>query len=330
METNRMLSVALLGGGAWGRTLVRSVQGKSDRIRFVSIVTRTPASAAAFAAETALPVHDDYAAALADPSIAGIVIATPHSQHIEQIERAAAAGKHVLVEKPLALTRADVARAYDACARAGVVLALGHNRRFLPAVTEIETLVREGALGTLLLLEANFSGPSGWRHAASSWRASAAESPWGGMTGKGLHMSDLMIMLAGPIVEVDALSTRRVLDADLDDTTITRMRFASGAAGTLATLTATADMFRLGVYGSRGFAELCGNERLRIKLNDGTERIVDFPPLDIERAELESFADTVAGRRAFPVTREEAENNIAYLEGIGRSIASKGQVPVEP
>jgi predicted dehydrogenase len=77
-----------------------------------------------------------------------------------------------------------------------------------------------------------------------------------GMTGKGLHMSDLMIMLAGPIVEVDALSTRRVVQADLDDTTVTRMRFATGAAGTLATLTATADIFRLAIYGSQGFAEL--------------------------------------------------------------------------
>lgn len=323
-----MLNVALLGGGSWGRTLVRSVHGKSDRIRFVSIVTRTPAKAAAFAAETGLPVHDDYAAVLADPGIAGVVIATPHSQHVDQIERAAAAGKHVFVEKPLALTRADAAHAFDACARAGVVLAVGQNRRYLPAIGEIARLVREGSLGTLLLLEANFSGPSGWRHATSSWRASAGESPWGGMTGKGLHMSDLMIMLAGPIVEVDAVSTRRVLNTDLDDTTVTRMRFASGAAGTLATLTATADIFRLAVFGSKGLAEVSGPDRLRIKFNAGTERATDYPAFDIERAVLEGFADAIAGRCAFPVIREQVENNIAYLEAIGRSIASKGPVPV--
>jgi predicted dehydrogenase len=324
-----MLNVALLGAGAWGRTLVRSVHGKSDRIGFASIVTRTPSNAAALVAETGLPVHDDYAVVLADAGIAGVVIATPHSQHVEQVERAAAAGKHVFVEKPLALTRAGVTRAYDACARAGVVLALGQNRRYLPAFGEMARLVREGALGTLLLLEANFSGPSGWRHAASTWRAAADESPWGGMTGKGLHMSDLMITLAGPIVEVDALSTRRVLQADLDDTTVTRMRFATGAAGTLATLTATADIFRLAIYGSQGFAELSGHERLRIKLNDGTERMTDYPPVDIERAVLEGFADAIAGRRQFPVSREQAENNIAYLEAIGRSIAVQLPVRVE-
>ncbi len=126
------------------------------------------------------------------------------------------------------------------------------------------------------------------------------------MTGKGLHMSDLMILFAGSITEVDARSKRRVLTADLDDTTIMLIGFASGATATLATLTATADMFRLQVFGSKGWAALEGHDRLRLALIGESERLIDFPSVDIERAELEAFADAVAAGAPFPVTRKEA------------------------
>ena len=323
-----MLNAAVIGLGGWGQKLAQSVHGKSDKLQIACGVTRTVSKAAEFARSTGIPVTDDYETVLRDPAIDAVIIATPHSQHVEQVVRAAAAGKQVFVEKPLALTRAAVSEAFEACERAGVLLAVGQNRRFLPAVQEIRRLIGEGGLGVLLHIEANFSGPSGARHAASSWRANAEESPWGGMTGKGLHMSDLMILFAGPITEVDARSKRRVLTADLDDTTIMLIGFASGATATLATLTATADMFRLQVFGSKGWAALEGHDRLRLALIGESERLIDFPPADIERAELEAFADAVAAGAPFPVTRKEVENNIAFLEAIGRSVATSGPATV--
>ncbi len=323
-----MLNAAIIGLGGWGQRLVHSVHGKSDKIRIACGVTRTPAKAAEFSRETGIPLTSDYAAMLADPAIDAVIIATPHSQHVDQIVAAAGAAKQVFVEKPLALTRADVAEAFDACEKAGVLLAVGQNRRFLPAVREINRLIREDELGTILHMEANFSGPSGAHHATSSWRASAAESPWGGMTGKGLHMSDLMILFAGEIAEVDARSRRRILTADLDDVTVMLMAFAFGATATLATLTATADMFRLRVFGSKGWAELDGHNRLHLAFIGQEPRVIDFFAKDIERAELEAFA-AAAGKSVYPVTRQQAENNIAFLEAIGRSVAASGPAPVE-
>ncbi len=323
-----MINAAIIGLGSWGQKLVRSVHGRSDAIRIASAVTRTPAKVADFAAETGIPVGQDYAAALADPAIDAVIIATPHSQHVEQVVQAAAAGKHVFIEKPLALTRADVATAFDACERAGVVLAVGQNRRFLPAVARIRQLVADDRLGQLLHVEGNFSGPSGFRHAKSTWRATPEESPWGGMTGKGLHVSDLMISFMGPISEVDARSIRQVLTADLDDTTSMLLGFASGATGYLASLTATADIWRLQLFGSKGWVEMQGHDRLRIALIGEAERVEDMPASDIERAELEAFAAAVERRAPYPVTRAEAENNIAFLEAIGASIAARGPAPV--
>jgi predicted dehydrogenase len=141
-------------------------------------------------------------------------------------------------------------------------------------------------------------------------------------------MSDLMIEFLGPIAEVDARSKRQVLTGSLDDTTVMLLGFASGATGTLATLIATADMFRFRLFGSKGWAELEGPNRLRVAIIGEAERILDFPPANIERAELEAFADAVEGATPFPVTRAQAENNIAFLEAIGQSVATGGPAAV--
>ncbi len=323
-----MLNAAIIGLGSWGQRLARSIHGKSGRIRIVRSVTRTVSKAADFSRETGIPVGDDLESVLGDPAIDALIIATPHTQHVEQTVRAAEAGKHVFVEKPIALKRAHVVEAFDACERAGVVLAVGQNRRFLPAAQEMHRLIREGTLGELLHIEGNFSGPSGYRHAMSSWRASAEESPWGGMTGRGLHMTDLMILFAGPITEVDARSKRRVLTVDFDDTTVILLGFASGATGYFATITATAELFHLRVFGSKGWAALEGQDRLRLSPIGEQQRVTDFPPADMERAELEAFADAVEGGAPFPVARAEAENNIAFLEAIGRSVDAGGPAAV--
>ena len=88
-------------------------------------------------------------------------------------------------------------------------------------------------------------------------------------------------------------------------------------------------MFRLRVFGSRGWAALEGHNRLHLAFIGQEPRAIDFSPKDIERAELEAFADAAAGKAAFPVTRQQAENNIAFLEAIGRSVAASGPAPVE-
>src|SRR5690348_13923257 len=129
-----MLRAAIVGLGSWARTLVGSVHGHSDELRFVAACTRTPASAEAYCLEHGLQLTDDYAGLLADRSIDAVVLATPNSLHETQIVQAAAAGKHVYVEKPFALTTTSARTAIAAVERAGVTLAVGLNRRFHPSM----------------------------------------------------------------------------------------------------------------------------------------------------------------------------------------------------
>ena len=123
------LNIAVIGLGWWGRIIVPLIK-TSDRLRVVRVADPAPA-AAGFAADHGLPLgsFDD---ALRDPQVQGVVVCTPHTQHTEQIVRAAQAKKHVFCEKPLSLSRADVLRAVDACNRNGVKLAVGHEKRFEP------------------------------------------------------------------------------------------------------------------------------------------------------------------------------------------------------
>lgn len=315
-----MLDAAIVGLGSWGRTLVYSVQGKSERIRFVRAVTRTPASAQGYAAAIGLPLSDDFGALLKDRSVDALVLATPHSQHVEQVKAAARAGKHVLVEKPLAVTRAEAEEAVKACRRAGVTFGVAHNRRFLPATRRLQELARDGALGRLLHVEGNMSGPSGRRHTASNWRADPSESPAGGMTGKGVHLLDLMISLFGPVKRADVRSLRQVMTGELDDTTSMLLDFESGATGYLATITATPDVWRLQAFGTKGWAEMRGTRYLAVRtMEDGQEDIESFDEFDTVRAELEAFADAVAGIAPYPIPNEEVVAGAAALEAIVES-----------
>jgi|MDTC01.1.fsa_nt_gb predicted dehydrogenase len=318
-----MINAAILGIGDWGRQLVRVVQGESEMIRFVAGATGRKERARAFAGETGIDLRNNLADLLSDDAIDAVVLATPHSQHAAQIRQVAAAGKAVLVEKPFTLTRASAEEAARACEAAGIVCALGHTRRFLPALVKLCEVVRGGALGQVIHVEGQFNTDEGYGLAAGHWRSSQAESPAGGMTGFGIHVMDALISFLGPIAQVTAMSERRVLRSNLNDTTVVLFRFEAGYSGYLATLTATAPFWRIHVFCSDGWIEMCGESRLVIKKRNEAEDVLDFPPLDplhaeldAARAELEAFARAVSGGPPYPLPLDQAVHGTAVLEAI--------------
>src|SRR5207244_2355518 len=156
-----MIRAAIVGIGRWGRTLVGAAQGKSEAFRFIAGQTRTRAKAEAFCAEHGIALRDSLDEILADPAIDAVVFATPHSEHGAQVERAAAAGKHVFMEKPFTLDRRSAARALDRVARAGVVLGLDYPRRFPHAGRELEAAIGDNAEDTASVMCGFAGGMSG-------------------------------------------------------------------------------------------------------------------------------------------------------------------------
>jgi hypothetical protein len=195
-----MLRAAQVGLGWWGKTLVESVQGTSDVIQFVAAVSRRqPDDHQRFAAAQGLRLYATYEAALADPQVDAVVLATPHSLHSAQVIAAAQAKKHVFCEKPFALTKADAEAAVSATRHAQVTLGLGYNRRFHPEMTRLRDQIRSGALGTILHVEATMTFPNGLFLTPDAWRADTHETPCGALTPMGVHAIDGMIDLCGPI-----------------------------------------------------------------------------------------------------------------------------------
>jgi len=320
-----MLRAAIYGLGRWGNTLVESVK-ESGKFRFVRGVSRNPENHREFSQKTGIKVVSSYGRVLKDPDIDAVVLATPHSLHPKQIALAAKAGKHVFVEKPMTLTRKSAEKSVEACRAAGVTLGVGFNRRHAPAFVEMMRRIRAGEIGDVLHIEAAHSGPTGYRLAPDSWRSTREEAPAGGMTARGIHTLDTMIQIAGLVTNVYAFSDKRkhAPEITMDDTTSMLLKFASGATGYLSTIFVTAELWRVHVFGSKGWLESRGDTDLTVRGLDGAPAKVPLEAVSKERAELEAFADAVAGRKPFLVPAEEAVNGVAVLEAIVAS-AAKGK-----
>ena len=334
-----MIRAAIVGLGRWGRTLVGAVQEKSEAIRFTAGQTRTRSKAEAFCTEHGIALMDSLDEVLADPAIDAVVFATPHSEHGGQVERAAAAGKPVFMEKPFTLDRKTAARALDAVARSGVALGVAYPRRFHPGMRELKARIDDGRLGTIAHCSAEQNAPAGLFMHPQSWRALASEAPAGGMTASGVHNLDAMIHLFGPIDEVYARSVRRAVSYDAEDTTSVMLGFASGVSATLLCCIATAVGYRLAVFGTKGCAELVTPE-LDFRFSATPEampagrhaaaapEIIQNRGFNTLLAELEAFAAAIRGEAPYPITPEEILHAVAAFEAVVQSAASHQPVRV--
>jgi predicted dehydrogenase len=331
-----MIRAAIIGLGRWGRSLVASVQGKSDDIRFVRAHTRTRSTARAFCRDHDLPLADSYEQILADPNVDAVVLATPHSLHERQIMAAAAAGKHVHVEKPITLTRASADAAVAAARKAGVVLAVGYCRRFHPSVVELRRRLKEGRLGTVVSMLAQHTTSTAQFIAPDNWRAAPEEAPGGALTAVGVHALDHMIEFAGRVRDVRCV-TARTIPGPSDDTTTVMLRFESGATGLIFCSVATATNFSFTLYGSKGLAEISRPDLQRLRFVPTSDQaptgavgappdeISEHPGFDMLRAELTEFARAIRQHTPYPVPLDEVLHGMSVFDAIVRAGRS-GQI----
>lgn len=333
-----MLRCASIGLGWWGGEHAVAIRGKSELLRIEACHTDSGDGAAdsaamrRFAERFGARPYVRFDDLLRDKGIDALIITTPHSRHVPQIIAAAQAGKHVFVEKPLALTVESGRSAIEACRRAGVVLAVGHNRRFTSALKAIKELVDRGALGTILHAEAHFSWPGGLSYTKGYWRADPAEAPAGAMTATCIHMIDSLAHLLGPIERVIAAHTKhRAVPLGIDDTTAFLVEFTSGPTGYIGGTIAAPDMSSLNLYGSAAsiYAGI-DEEQVTFHRALGAREALPIEPAETLRLELEEFASACAGQGRFRVDPEEALRNVAVMEAVIKAARSGGAAMVRP
>jgi len=331
-----MLKVAQVGLGWWG-SQVTSVLEDSDKIEVVCGVDPSPEMAERFTSEHGLPVYPDYQQALDDPNVEGVILTIPHRLHEQAVVQAAAAGKQIFCEKPLALTEASAVRMVQACDEAGVIMGIGHERRFEPAWEEIKRMADAGEFGTIIHMEAHWSHDRWLNMAADNWRGSKEEAPAAGWTGMAVHLSDMMLSLVGNAVEAHAYVEKRILVIPTGDVVSAHLKFADGTTGYIAALSATPDYARFAVYGSHAWAEARETQHVDPggttqffvrRRGDAEQTRTDFEPASPVKAGYEHWADAVAGRVEYRFNNAERLGNVAILEAVVKSADSAKLEPV--
>ena len=320
-----MINAAMVGLGRWGQTILNSIQGKSERLRIVHGVSKEPDPARELAARHGFRLSADLEDAIADPGVQAILLATPHSLHVEQVRQVAAAGKPVWCEKPLALTRAEAERAVAAMRAANVPLGSGNNKRCFASMRELKRVVDSGAIGKVLHIEGHFSNEHSTR-VSGGWRDDPSESPGAGMTGAGLHVLDSFVNLAGPICYVDARAITKKAPPDPRDAVAVLCEFAGGATGVMGTVRAAPMFWRMHVFGTDGSAEARGEDDLIVAKIAGPTEERRFEHVDSLRTLLEAFADAVEGKAPFPVTPAQMLDVIGAFEAVIKSLATGAPV----
>ncbi len=330
-----MINAAIVGLGWWGKTLVDSVQDKSEMIRFTAAHNRTRAKAEDYCRAKNIRLHDDVSSIFLDPSIDAVVFAARHNERSNQVVQTAKAGKHVFVEKPFALELHAADVALNAVAASGVVLAVGYQRRFHPSMIELKKRLRDGRLGTVTQCAGEASAPAGLRLPKESWRLDPNEVPAGGLTALGVHVVDGMIDLFGRIEEVYCMSRRRVAP-QIDDGTTVVFGFENGMVGSLVMSMASALNYRFAVYGTKGLAEISTPSLDVLRFVTVPEAMphgqpAATPPETIQtmgfdplRAELEAFANAISTKTAYPLPVIDIRHGVEVFEAIV-SASTSGQ-----
>jgi len=200
----------------------------ADRSRIVAVMRRNPEAAQPFADEHGIAIRtDDAAAVIEHPHVHIVYVATPPSTHLQYVEQVAAAGKHVLVEKPMGLTAAEDQRMIDACDAAGVQLFVAYYRRFHPHVQAMKRMIEAGKIGRPLLAQIDFEQPMP-ADGDIGWRGDPQVSGGGLAADVVAHRLDLLDYLFGPPVDIAGHSTRSTRNLAVEGAAVASVRSESG------------------------------------------------------------------------------------------------------
>ncbi len=325
------MRVAVVGLGWWGKQIIACLE-KSSRFDIAMGVDPTPpADIEGFRKSHPFKLSHSLDDALSDGRVEGVVLATPHALHEQQALSVIAAGKNLFCEKPLTMTAEGAKRVVTACRRAGKVLGVGHERRFEPAFEEVQRLVSEGALGKILLLDANVSHDNFRKLAKDNWRLSPESAPAGMMTAVGIHMTDLFIKLAGPAKEVRARSASLIFQPPAEDFVRADILFKSDAIGAFTALSIAPFYARFTIYGDAGWVEVISEANvdqgkpttLTHVYQKGRHSVV-YEATDTVTQNFEAWADAVEGKAPYRFTDDELIENIRVFEAIVNSTRHNG------
>jgi predicted dehydrogenase len=272
-----------------------------------------------------------------DPQIDGVVVMSSNAAHEKDVTLAASRGKHIFVTKPIATTIAAGKRIIDVCSQNEVVLAVEHQTRREPASRKLKEVLDAGELGSVRLVEANYSTPNGLKIKAGDWRCGEDECPGGALIQIGIHVIDTLYYLHGPISSVFSWQDRGGLKVDIPGVTASLLEFESGLRGYLGSSYVSSFSHWIKVYGTHKnalFSELGGLILTEDSWEEGAVRENIAPPANVTAPmpavieEIAEFARCIRMGESPEIGGQTALHNLAVVLAAVESAKSGGPVEV--
>jgi predicted dehydrogenase len=334
------VKVGIVGLGRWARVLARAA-AQSSQVRIASAFSRTEDKRAAFAGEFGVAAVPDLKTMLADPQIQGVILTVPNEQHWPLSRQVAAAGKHVYTEKPIANTLEDGLQMAALEREHAVTVTVGHSARLMAGIRAIRGRIDAGELGRVAFIEANFSNERALELTPKTWRWYKDKAPGGPLSQLAIHHFDVLHYLGGEMAEVSSTASKlSPVGAEVDDQSMTTVRFADGKLGYVGSCWTSPGVFALRVFGSKGLMHyeidfgtwdtpqlLHKSATLYIQRGkDGYAKreVLPVPESDMFRTELEMFAESCRTGRPGELTAHNGNVALAAVYAALRSIERKG------
>jgi predicted dehydrogenase len=335
------VKVGIVGLGRWAKVLTRASL-KSDQIKIVLGYSRSEAKRTAFAAEMGVAAAPDLRSLLANPEIKGVILTVPNEQHLPVAREVAQAGKHVYTEKPIASTLAEGLAIADLEKQHGVTVTVGHRARLMAGIRQIKAAIDRGELGRVAFMEANFSNERALELTPQTWRWYKNRAPGGPLSQLAIHQFDVLNYLGGEVVEASSMASKlSPVGAEVDDQSMTLLRFADGKIGYVGSCWTSPGIFSLRVFGSKGlmhyeidFATWDTPDQLhktstlyiqRGRDGYGSREELTVPPSDMFRAELEMFAESCRTGKRNELSADNGNAAVAIVYAALSSIDKNGQ-----
>ncbi len=276
MGAGKRTRIAIVGLGMAVVPHAKSALDLAGRVDIAYAYSPSARRRAEFARQFAFAQCDRLETILDDESIDAVAVLTPPHTHLEIVGRCAAAGKHVLLEKPLEITTARAGALVAACRAAGVTLGIVLQHRHKPAVQRLGQFMREGELGALVGASASVRLWRPQSYYDDPGRGTRARDGGGVLITQAIHTLDVLLSLAGDPAQVMGFAaTSAVHDMECEDLVCAAVRWRNGAYGVIEATTAAypGAAERIELTGTRASATLLGTA-LEVKLHDGREEIV--------------------------------------------------------
>jgi predicted dehydrogenase len=324
-----MLGLCIVGCGSFARTFAQGIAPLRDRVNLF-FASRDLLRAQEYSDEfSGAGAFGSYETAAAAPQVEAMYLCTPHYLHLEHVRLAAGAGKHILVEKPIARTLVEGSQIIDAAEQSGVTLMVAENYRFMASVQECRRLVESGAIGDVRLIQLQEESP----FRPDGWRNLQDLNGGGVLIDGGIHKIHFLRYMAGEPCSIYAAALPKALnDLEGEDGVVLIVRWDSGAVGLINhswVASSQPSPPLVSVSGTKGQLTFAAGEAwLRVEIGDSAETKSMPPDNSGLTAMVQEFINSIREKREPATSGTEGLKDLALVLKTYESIDLGTQVPV--